>query len=200
MTAGRHPAPGRVGPHRCGLLPARHSAARLLSGVLIAGAAACSSSTAVPGGAQAPRAGAYAIATPGPLVLATPQASDGRYQLVAAGTPVAVTIGASTGLAVMSGPDLAVPAGPPATHAHGAITMTVTADRGSLPVAAADFLVLDQAQNPVALTASTSVGAAQPGAPAMLRLSADFHVGHATLTWQPTGRPLVTWDFVVEID
>ena len=66
--------------------------------------------------------------------------------------------------------------------------------------AAADFLALDQAQNPVALTASTSVGAAQPGAPAMLRLSADFHVGHATLTWQPTGRPLVTWDFVVEID
>ena len=201
MTTGRHPAPGRAGPHRCGLPPARHSAAWLLSGALIAAAAACSSSAAVPGGAPAaPRAGAYAIATPGPLVLATPQASDGRYQLVAAGTPVAVTIGASTGLAVMSGPDLAVPAGPPASHAHGAITMTITADRGSLPVAAADFLALDQAQNPVALTASTSVGAAQPGVPAMLRLSADFHVGHSTLTWQPTGRPLVTWDFVVEID
>ena len=33
-----------------------------------------------------------------------------------------------------------------------------------------------------------------------MRLSAQIPSGHATLTWQPTGHPLVTWDFVVEVD
>ena len=39
-----------------------------------------------------------------------------------------------------------------------------------------------------------------PGAPAVVHLTADLPAGHATLTWQPTGHPMVTWDFVVEVD
>jgi len=38
------------------------------------------------------------------------------------------------------------------------------------------------------------------GHPATLHLSTIFRGGHTTFTWQPGGTPLVTWDFVVELD
>ena len=39
-----------------------------------------------------------------------------------------------------------------------------------------------------------------PGHPATLHLSTVFRAGQTTFTWQPQGKPLVTWDFVVELD
>lgn len=198
MTLRPHRPAGRTGTHLCGL-----RALRLLPTAVIVAVAGCSSSapaSSLSTTHAVPSAGAYAIATPGPQVLQTPQASDGHYQLVAAGVPVRATLGSETAVVTVSGPDLTLPKGPPATHAPGRLTVVVTVEQGELTVTPSGFLALDQAQNPIPTTSPSGPSTARPGDPARLQLQADFQAGHTTLTWQPTGHPLITWDFVVEID
>ncbi|WP_328292885.1 hypothetical protein OG218_09060 [Kineococcus sp. NBC_00420] len=153
----------------------------------------------------APGAGSYPVATPQTQVLATPTASAGGYQLVAAGDPVRVVLPGADVTAQVSGPDVEVPTPAPgqplsAVSAPGVLTVTFTATSGHLDVAAAGFLGLDEKQDPEALTADAPSVTVEPGHPATLHLSSTFATGHTTLTWQPLGTPLVTWDFVVEID
>ncbi len=202
MTVGTSQRSGRTGSRPCGLSAARLSPVAVTVAVVVAlsGCSSTAADSATAGGQAVPSAGAYAIATAGPQVLNTPEASESHYQLVAAGTPVRVSLGDATAVAAVAGPDLTITPGPPATHAPGVLTVTVSAEHGSLGVDPARFLALDQAQDPVALTADSGPTSAQPGHPVALHLSADFATGHTTLTWQPTGQPMVTWDFVVEID
>jgi len=154
--------------------------------------------------AVAPAAGHYPIATAAPQVLATPVVSDGHYQLVAAGEPVVVRRAGAVAVVDAAGPDLspvAVAAGQaPVQHAPGTLTVTVRPESGRLDVQAAGFLALDEAKNRIPLRADRASSSVAPGHPGTLRLRAVFPAGHATLTWQPAGKPLVTWDFMVELD
>ncbi len=154
--------------------------------------------------AAAPAAGHYPVATAPPQVLATPVVSDGHYQLVAAGEPVVVRRAGAVAVVDAAGPDLspvAVAAGQaPVQHAPGTLTVTVHPSSGRLEVAAASFLALDEARNRIPLRADRTSSSGAPGHPATLRLTAVFPAGHTTLTWQPAGKPLVTWDFTVELD
>ena len=154
--------------------------------------------------AVAPGAGDYPVATAPPQVLATPVVSDGHYQLVAAGEPVVVRRAGGVTVVDAAGPDLspvAVAAGQaPVQQAPGTLTVTVRPDSGRLDLQAAGFVALDEAKNRIPLRADRASSSSAPGHPATLRLSAVFPAGHTTLTWQPAGKPLVTWDFMVELD
>lgn len=181
---------------RCVLVPA--VCAALLVPVL-SGCSASSASDADPT-AGAGHAGSYPVATPGAAVHATPEAADGHYQLVSAGDTVRATLGPAVLLAKVTGPELTVPPGPPADAAPGVLTVDLTGQAGSTTVTAASFLVLDEARHAVPVRADAASVAVSGGRHAVLRLSGRLPAGHATVTWQPTGRPVVTWDFVVEID
>jgi len=189
-----------------------HRRAPLAALVVVAAAALAGCSGAAAGAADdvvtvtsAPHAGAYPVATPVPQVTSTPTVSAGGYQLVAAGDPVHVVLPDADLVAVVAGPELDVPEPAPgqpitAQSAPGVLSVTLTVDSGHLTVPASSFLALDEDQNPVALTSSTPTVTATPGHPATVQLSSRFATGHTTLTWQPQGKPLITWDFVVEID
>jgi len=153
--------------------------------------------------AAAPAAGHYPVATAPPEVLATPVVSDGHFQLVAAGEPVVVRCAGAVAVVEAARPDLtpvSVAGQPPVQHAAGTLTVTVRPSSGSLRVPAAGFLALDQAKNQIPLRADRASSTADARHPATVRLSAVFPAGHTTLTWQPAGKPLVTWDFMVELD
>lgn len=178
--------------------------------VLAGGLSGCSGGGDAPdqladGPTAAPSAGRYAVATPAPQVLGTPTATAGGYQLVAAGDPVHVRLPGADLVAQVSGPDVTLPAPTPgqpvtARSAPGVLTVALTSTRGTLRVDPASFLGLDQTQRPITLRPDARQVTVSPGRPVTLHLSSQFDSGHTTLTWQPLGRPLVTWDFVVEID
>jgi len=183
------------------------SAVRAAALVLAAGTlcAACTGADAADAGAGAPSSGHYAVATPQPEVLATPQVSAGGYQLVSAGDPVDVRLPDVELSAQVSGPDVELPTPAPgqpvtAESAAGVLTVTFTAQSGSLDVPASSFLGLDEKRDPIALTPDADQLSVTPGAPVTLHLAGQFASGHTTLTWQPLGSPLITWDFTVEID
>ncbi len=153
----------------------------------------------------APHSGEYAVATPQPAVTSTPTVTPGGYPLVAAGVPVALRREGADAVVTVAGPEVTLPVPAPgqpvvATQAPGVLTVTVVASRGSVPVRSSEFLGLDETQDPYALTPDVTELVATPGSPATLHLASDFASGHTTLTWQPDGAPLITWDFVVEID
>lgn len=169
--------------------------------VVLAPLAGCSGQS----DAAAPGAGSYPIATPGPQNSAVPSVSAGGYQLVSAGNPVQVHLPEADLVAQVSGPDVAVPTPAPgqpitATAAPGVLTVTFTATRGSIDVPASTFLGLDEDRDPLALAPDAASVPVSPGHPGSLHLSSQFASGHTTLTWQPEGSPLITWDFTVEID
>lgn len=162
------------------------------------------STPAPDGGEPSLQPGSYPVATPPADVRATPTVSPGQYSLVAAGVPVRAAL-ADGGSAVLTalGPEVTLPTPAPARppdSAPGVLTVRVNADRGSVAVSGQQFVLLDETRAPVPLRAEPPDVRAVLGSPAELRLSAQLGGGHTTLTWQPAGRPLVTWDFVVELD
>jgi hypothetical protein len=171
---------------------------------VLAGAAACSADRAEQPGA-APGSGSYPVATPGPMVTAVPTATLGGYQLVAAGEPVFVELPGAELEATTSGPDVTLPVPSPgqpitAESAPGVLTVSLSAVSGSVDVPASSFLGLDEKRDPISLRSDVDHVPVSPGHPGVVHLSAQFASGHTTLTWQPTGSPQVTWDFVVEFD
>jgi hypothetical protein len=176
----------------------------VLLAILLTGATGCSADPAEPTDA-APGAGSYPVATAGPMVTAVPTATLGGYQLVAAGEPVLVELPGAELEATTSGPDVTLPVPSPgqpitAESAPGVLTVSLSAVSGSADVLASSFLGLDEKRDPISLQSDVDHVAVSPGHPAVVHLSAQFASGHTTLTWQPTGPPQVTWDFVVEID
>jgi len=180
----------------------RHPGRRAFLAVAAVGrTAACSG-----GGASADPplvdAGRYPVATAPAQQVGS--ASAAHYQLVAAGDPVHVQVGAARVLARMSGPDIdqtgAVPGKPPPTSAPGVLTVSLTSEQGTLDVPAGSFLTLGERQDRISVHADHTAVHVAPGRPATLHLSTVFRAGHTTFTWQPQGKPVVTWDFVVELD
>ncbi len=93
-----------------------------------------------------------------------------------------------------------MPGKPPPTSAPGVLAVSLTSERGTLDVPARSFLALGERQNPISVHADHTAVRVAPGHPATLHLSTAFRAGHTTFTWQPQGKPVVTWDFVVELD
>lgn len=195
MTDAGPARPGRGGPRR-------HSGLRaFLPVAALALTAACSGGRA---SADAPlvNAGRYPVATAPAQQIGS--ASAAHYQLVAAGDPVHVQVGAARVLARMSGPDIdqrgAAPGTPPPVSAPGVLTVSLTSEQGTLDVPARSFLTLGERQDRISVHADHTAVHVAPGHPATLHLSTVFRAGHTTFTWQPQGKPVVTWDFVVELD
>lgn len=195
----------RAGLCRPGLralrFPAVGAAALAVAALTLSG---CSSASAPE---AAPHAGQYPVATPVAETTTMPTAAAGRYQVLPAGEPVDVRLpGGREAVVDVLGPDVTVPAvsgsGPTAEVVHGRLDFTVSVKvvHGSLTVPATTFLGLDERQSPFPLTSDKTSVTASPGHDATLHLTGRFEVGHTTLTWQPAGSPLVTWDFTVEPD
>lgn len=155
--------------------------------------------------ASSAHAGSYPVAVAGTTVTRTPSVAAGGYALVAAGDPVRVHLAHADLLVTVEGPDVQVPQPKPgepisAPSAPGVLTVTVTAEHGQAAIAASQFLGLNEVQSKFVLGSDRRSGVATPGHPVTLHLHAQFASGHTTLTWQPLGKPLVTWDFTIEID
>ncbi|MFD1719954.1 hypothetical protein [Amnibacterium endophyticum] len=161
--------------------------------------------------APAPRAGvaahsgAYPVAAASAAPTTVPTVRPGGYALVAAGDPVDVHLPHADLRLTVAGPDVDVPTPPPGqpisgTSAPGVLTVTAVAVRGSTAISSAQFLGLDEDQDRFALRTDRRSGTASPGHPVTLHLRSRFATGHTTLSWRPAGRPLVTWDFTIEID
>lgn len=195
----------RAGLCRPGLRAFRIPTAGALA--LAVGAMTLTGCSAGSGPETAPQAGHYPVATPVAETTTMPTAAPGRYQVLPAGEPVDVRLpGQREAVVDVLGPDVTVPSvsgeGGTAKVVHGRLdfTVTVKAVQGSITVPAASFLGLDERQSPFPLTADRSTVTASPGHVAQLHLTGRFEVGHTTLTWQPAGSPLITWDFTVEPD
>ena len=84
-------------------------------------------------------------------------------------------------------------------------TVTFARNAGSVPLSAAAFTITDEQgdlHHPVVtLPGGAPLPArAAPGRPVTLAVSAVLPTGNGALHWAPAGRPLVSWDFDVEID
>ncbi|MGN6246385.1 MAG: hypothetical protein ACTHQ3_22270 [Motilibacteraceae bacterium] len=198
---------GRAGARRPGLRAPRSprwGQALVVAAGAALSLAACSGASAPD---VAPHAGQYPVAVPVGAATTVPTAAPGHYQVLPAGEPVDVVLPGGREVVVnVLGPDVTIPSvdgsGASAKVVHGRLdfTVTVRAVHGSLTVPAASFLGLDEKQSPFPITADRPSATASAGHPAQLHLTGRFEVGHTTLTWQPEGAPLVTWDFTVEPD
>ncbi|RIX30809.1 hypothetical protein [Amnibacterium setariae] len=182
----------------------RLAAGAAAAAVALAALTACSAPAAAPT-AHAAHAGSYPVAVAGADVTRTQSVSAGGYALVAAGDPVRVHLQGADLLVTVAGPDVDVPQPKPgepisAPSAPGVLTVTAAATRGSARLASDQFLGLNEEQSKFVLGTDRRSGVVRPGHPVTLHLHARFASGHTTLTWQPLGKPLITWDFTIEID
>lgn len=133
-----------------------------------------------------------------------PAADEAHPQLVAVGSPVAVTLPSGTGVITALGPTEDLPTPLPATtptQVSGTITLRVAAKTGTLKVTAADLSSRDDHGNVIALTA---VGPAQASASAGgtedLVVRGTFSSGAAQITLREDGHVTAVWDFNIELD
>jgi hypothetical protein len=120
------------------------------------------------------------------------------------GDPVHLELGGQQGQITATGPDLATtgPAvgGKPPEQSKGTVTVVLHLTDGSRALDPADLTATDELGKPIALTADAGAVTATPGHDATLHLSGTFAAGHATFSWNASGKPLATWDFEVELD
>ncbi|MEU1624851.1 hypothetical protein ABZ746_05775 [Streptomyces sp. NPDC020096] len=132
-----------------------------------------------------------------------PTASPGHAQLVAMGDAVGVSTGSDQAQITAAGPDLRLPStasGRPPASAPGTITVTVHPVSGTTTLRADDLTITDELGHSVHFTSDRPTADASQGQAAVLHLAATYAAGHSTITWKPAGKPLVTWDFEVELD
>jgi hypothetical protein len=134
-------------------------------------------------------------------------ASAARPALAIEGQPVSVALPRGRVLASAVGPEtpeqgkFPVPATSPCTF-----IVTLSAAAGAVPIDPAAFTLVDEAghvhrPHVSALHGGPPPAAATPGRPLSLKLYDVFPTGSGTLEWTPAGgRPVVSWDFDVEID
>ena len=150
--------------------------------------------------------GAVPIPTPD-TTLPVPVASAGRLQLVSMGNTVRAVLGAGmTATVTASGPAQAVTTPQPITQGSrpdtpGTIAVTVVAGAKDVVFRTADLVCRDDTGTIVPLTAvGGGTLTVRGGTTAKAVVSGVFRSGAAQLTWQPGGRPLVLWDFTIELD
>ena len=204
--ASRASQPGSRGTPR---RSARHAWLAVLGALAVIAALAGLYLTRSPAGA--PAAARYGglpswLPTPSVPVGRIAQASPARPWLAVEGDTVRVTLPGGRALATAVGPavpeegQFPVPATTPCTF-----TITLASVSGTIPLRPAAFTIRDeqgQLHHPhVTAQHGSPTPAAAPGKSATLTLTAVLPTGNGQLQWAPQGgRPVVTWDFDVEID
>jgi hypothetical protein len=137
------------------------------------------------------------------VLSATPR----RPRLAIEGDTVAVHLPGGRAMVTAVGPAVPedgqqpIPATSPARF-----TLTIAAVHGSIPLSSRDFLFLGEHGDRNGARVTLRGGGRLPrrvlaGRPVTLTLSAVLPTGNGQLRWTPTGRrPVVSWDFDVEID
>jgi len=137
----------------------------------------------------------------------TVQASAAHPWLAIEGDTVAVHLARGRVLATAVGPavpaegQFPVPATTPCT-----LTLTFTSASGAVPLSSAAFTIVDESGHVHRLRLAGAGAARVPtrvtaGRTVTLTLSAVLPTGNGRLSWAPDGgRPIVSWDFEVEID
>ncbi|HEY1508952.1 MAG TPA: alkaline phosphatase family protein [Solirubrobacteraceae bacterium] len=143
------------------------------------------------------------VAPADPVVTATPS----RSRLAIEGDTVAVRLPGGRAKVTAVGP--AVPEqgqSPVPATSPCQFTVTLAAVHGSIPLSARDFSFLGEHGQRNGARVTLRGGGRLPrrivaGRPVTLTLSAVLPTGNGQLRWAPLGsRPLVSWDFEVEID
>lgn len=183
--------------------------------LLLTAAAGCTATAAGPSGSASPtdsdpssvvaESGRVPVATPPPEARTPPVATERKLQLVAMGEVVRARLADADLLVTALGPSYTAPSVTvghrPAGRVVGYVDVTATARSGSVGLAAGQFSSRDQRGGQVPLRPRGAAAATvTPGHPARFRLDAVFADGAAQITWRYRGRPLVVWDFTVELD
>lgn len=140
-----------------------------------------------------------------PKTQPTPSADEAHPQLVAIGSPVAVTLPSGSGIITALGPteDLPTPypAKPP-SQVSGTITLRIAGKTGTVKVSAADLSSRDDHGTDIALTAvgPTQAAASGGGGSEDLVVRGTFVSGAAQITLREDGHVVAVWDFNVELD
>lgn len=190
--------------------------ARAAAGAATGSAQAPSSSDA-PAGAPAHEAGEHRYGgLPAWLPRSKPinrtlAASPAAPVLAQEGEAVSVAVAGAHALVSVVGPKIPPPpqaATPVVWPASFAVTFSRVSR--SIPLRAGDFRLVDERGDvftPRVTGAGTGAppSVARPGAPTTISLSAVLPVGSGSVLWRPaggptTGGPLVTWDYVVEVE
>ncbi len=135
------------------------------------------------------------------------QASAARPRLAVQGDSVSVATGRGQVLATAVGPS--VPPPDPATGPTGTtctFRVTLVARSGAVPLSPDAFTIVDEQGRLHRPSVSPSGGSAAsgrvvPGRPVTLSVRSVLPIGGGRLSWAPDGsKPLVSWDFDVELD
>ena len=138
-----------------------------------------------------------------PTAAVIPTATADKFQLVAIGAPVRANLPAGASVLITAlGPDVKLLGAAPtvAKSVQGVITITEdgpgTGTGTGTPVKLdpADFSSRDDTGSDITLTAVAGASATS------LRLAGTFPAGAAQITWRQGGKPIVVWDFNVELD
>ncbi|MEZ0111410.1 hypothetical protein ABH920_005425 [Catenulispora sp. EB89] len=205
-AAPRRTGSGRSGVRRLAIAPAIALTAVLAAVAVALLAAGCSSgSGSSDSSAQdvVNKLGAVPIPS-APKTQLTPSADESHPQLVAVGSPVAVTLPAGTGVITALGPTEDLPTPLPATmptQVAGTITLRLAANTGTLKAATADLSSRDDHGTDIKLTAvGPAQASATAGGTADLVVRGTFASGAAQITLREDGHVVAVWDFTIELD
>jgi hypothetical protein len=135
------------------------------------------------------------------------RARPGHPQLAVEGNTVSATLSQGRALARVTGPTVSPPVGlsAPATTPC-TFTVRLVARSGTVPVSSAAFTVVDE-QGRVHHPSVTAAGGSRlpqrlvSGRALKLTVKAVLPIGAGRLEWAPAAaKPLVAWDFDVELD
>ncbi|MEY9854950.1 hypothetical protein ABH935_000549 [Catenulispora sp. GAS73] len=139
-----------------------------------------------------------------PKTQLTPSADESHPQLVAVGSPVAVTLPSGTGVITALGPTEDLPTPLPAkmpTQVAGTVTLRLAATTGTLKAATADLSSRDDHGTDIKLTAvGPAQASATAGGTADLVVRGTFSSGAAQVTLREDGHVVAVWDFTIELD
>ncbi|MEY9928138.1 hypothetical protein ABH926_002772 [Catenulispora sp. GP43] len=134
----------------------------------------------------------------------TPSADESHPQLVAVGSPVALTLPSGTGVVTALGPTEDLPTPLPATmptQVAGTITLRVATKTGTMKVTAADLSSRDDHGTDIVLSpVGPAQAAATGGGTADLVVRGTFASGAAQITLREDGHVVAVWDFNIELD
>ncbi len=135
------------------------------------------------------------------------QASAAQPRLAVQGDSVSVATGHGQVLATAVGPSVPPPdpaAGPTSTTCT--FKVTLVARSGAVPLSPGAFTIIDEQgrlHRPSVSVSGSSAASGQvvPGRPVTLSVRSVLPIGGGRLSWAPDGsKPLVSWDFDVELD
>ena len=188
--------------------------------LVVAGAAACTGTGAVPGPTAGTSARSATPSDPDPSAVVsslgavpippstapepTPSASAGHPALSAVGGPIAMSLG-SEGKAVVTvlGPTQATDgqSDGPASKTRAYLRLRVAQTKGSATISSSELTSRDETGRSIALaTDGPTTITTHAGKTSSLKVVGTFESGAAQITWRHHGHVLAVWTFNVELD